>query len=324
MQVLKAQVCSVSRNNWKICDLKGSKITNADINNSFVGESLPVVGDFVDYFEDDWGNCFILKVNERKNLLARHTKDADKNIASNIDVIFIVSSLNNDFEIEKMERFCLIATVPNSKIVFLLTKSDLCSNIDKYINPLKNRFPDNKIIVLNSKDINDVNQLFSVWGKNETAIFLGSSGVGKSTLINTLLGAEVATTFDVRESDDKGRHTTTARNMYFLDNGRKIIDTPGIRSIQSAQNQNVQLAFDEIADLETKCKYNNCSHTSEDGCAVKKALECGILSKSEFERFKRIQASKERLTDKGKFELHKQTKFLKTKKIESRNRKKQK
>lgn len=321
MSFKTGQICTVSRKDWKLYDLKTKKVENAQINNGFSGDDLPVVGDFVDYEIDEWGNCFIKSIKKRKNMLKRFTKSVDKNIASNIDVVFIVSSLNKDFELEKMERFCLIASVKNAKIVFVLTKKDLCLDTSIYTKKLEKQFPKIPIVLLNALDIDDVKSLYTYWDKNQTAIFLGSSGVGKSTLINSLMQKEVAKTFDIREVDDKGRHTTTSRDMYFLADGRIIIDTPGIRSIQGSNEKDVEDIFDKISNYSLQCKYSNCCHKSEDGCAVLQAIKDGVISKEEFLEYENLQKSKQKQTQKGILEEKRQSNLIRKKRIESKHKK---
>ncbi|MBQ8762368.1 MAG: ribosome small subunit-dependent GTPase A [Clostridia bacterium] len=321
IEVKQAYVASVSRTDWKLIDKKTNLVFNATLNNSYQSEDLPIVGDRVDYITDEWGNNFILKINDRKNIIKRFSKNNDKPLVANVDVVFVVSSFNKDFELEKMERLALLGLAGKAKVAFILTKKDKCKNTEKYISELRQTFPEEKIYSVNSKDKLNASEIFESWETGQTAVFLGSSGVGKSSLVNSLCDKEILKTAEVRESDDRGRHTTTARYLIPIKGNRWVIDTPGIRSIQSASDTNPVDVFEEIKELEKQCKYRDCGHTKEDGCAVLNALNMGTLQKDIYERFIKLKSGLNAGSKQSKMEERKQSKLLKTKRIQSKNKK---
>ena len=322
MEVIqKGCVTSVTRTCWKIIDKNSLCVFDAILNNSYKCEDLPLVGDNVEYITDQWGNNFIINLLPRKNIIKRYSKNINKPLVANVDIVFVVSSLNKDFELEKLERLALLGVSGNAKVGFILTKVDKCPNIDTYIKELKERFKTEPIFAINSKNKASAVEIFKFWKEGETAVFMGSSGVGKSTLVNTLLDKEILKTAEVRDVDDRGKHTTTARYLIAIEGGRWVIDTPGIRSIQSTTEADPVDIFDEIRELEKQCKYKDCSHTKEDNCAVLNALENGNLDKIIYERFIKLKQGLNVGTKQAKTLEKKQSKLLKSKRIQSKNKK---
>lgn len=210
--------------------------------------------------------------------------------------MFIVTSLNNDFNIARLERLMLLGNKANSKIAFILTKSDLCSIKDRenYRKIIEERF-NYPVFIISSYNKEGIDDLKSVWKENETAVFIGSSGVGKSTLINTLLDNSEIKTNDIRHKDDKGKHTTTSRNLYILKDSRIVIDEPGIRSVASNDmSSDLNVVFSKIIELSKECKYTTCTHENIKVCRILQAIENGEISQEEFNRYKKLQSKEYR------------------------------
>lgn len=292
------RVISVNKNNWNI--LLNNESVIATIRKKKNRDELPVVGDYVIINKDPYDNYTIEKIVNRKNTLKKlsvdRTTEKYKNgkeqiLASNVDIVFIVTSLNNDFNIARLERLVLLGNKANSKIAFILTKSDLCSIIDreKYKKIIEDRF-NYPVFIISSYNKEGIDDLKSVWKENETAVFIGSSGVGKSTLINTLLDNNEIRTNDIRHKDDKGKHTTTSRNLYVLKDSRIVIDEPGIRSVVSNDmNSDLNVVFSKIIELSKECKYTTCTHENIKVCRILQAIENGEISQEEFNRYKKLQ-----------------------------------
>lgn len=292
------RVISVNKNNWNI--LLNNESVIATIRKKKNHDELPVVGDYVIINKDKYDNYTIEKIVNRKNTLKKlsidRTTEKYKNgkeqiLASNVDIVFIVTSLNNDFNIARLERLVLLGNKANSKIAFILTKSDLCSLKDRenYKKIIEDRF-NYPVFIISSYNKEGIDDLKSVWKENETAVFIGSSGVGKSTLINTLLDNDEIKTNDIRHKDDKGKHTTTSRNLYVLKDSRIVIDEPGIRSVVSNDmNSDLNVVFSKIIELSKECKYTTCTHENIKVCRILQAIENGEISKEEFNRYKKLQ-----------------------------------
>jgi ribosome biogenesis GTPase len=199
-------------------------------------------------------------------------------IASNVDTVFIVSSMNQDFNLNRIERYLALASEAGVEPVIVLTKLDLCQDPEKYQVKLNGLNPFLESVTVNCLDP-DIIQQFDIWCfEGNTVALLGSSGVGKSTLINTLLGLNVQHTNPIREDDDKGRHTTTSRSIHLLPSGGLLLDTPGMRELQLADcAKGVEETFSEITNLANQCKFKDCQHNSEPGCAVRAAIAAGEL-----------------------------------------------
>ena len=292
------RVISVNKNNWNV--LFNNENVIATIRKKKNHDELPVVGDYVILNRDKYGNYTIEKIVNRKNTLKKlsvdRTTEKYKNgkeqiLASNVDIVFIVTSLNNDFNIARLERLVLLGNKANSKIAFILTKSDLCSIKDRenYRKIIEDRF-NYPIFIISSYNKEGIDDLKSVWKENETAVFIGSSGVGKSTLINTLLDNNEIRTNDIRHKDDKGKHTTTSRNLYVLKDSRIVIDEPGIRSVVSNDmSSDLNVVFSKIIELSKECKYTTCTHENIKVCRILQAIESGEISEEEFNRYKKLQ-----------------------------------
>ena len=292
------RVISVNKNNWII--LLNNESVIATIRKKKNHDELPVVGDYVIINKDEYDNYTIEKIVNRKNTIKKlsvdrttekYKKGKEQILASNVDIVFIVTSLNNDFNIARLERLVLLGNKANSKIAFILTKSDLCSLKDRenYKKIIEDRF-NYPVFIISSYNKEGIDDLKSVWKENETAVFIGSSGVGKSTLINTLLDNNEIKTNDIRHKDDKGKHTTTSRNLYVLKDSRIVIDEPGIRSVASNDmNSDLNVVFSKIIELSKECKYTTCTHENIKVCRILQAIENGEISKEEFNRYKKLQ-----------------------------------
>lgn len=297
------RVISVNKNNWNV--LFNNENVTATIRKKKNRDELPVVGDYVIINKDEYDNYTIEEIVNRKNTLKKLSIDRatekykngkEQILASNVDIVFIVTSLNNDFNIARLERLVLLGNKANSKIAFILTKSDLCSIKDRenYRKIIEDRF-NYPVFIISSYNKEGIDDLKSVWKENETAVFIGSSGVGKSTLINTLLDNSEIKTNDIRHKDDKGKHTTTSRNLYILKDSRIVIDEPGIRSVASNDmNSDLNVVFSKIIELSKECKYTTCTHENIKVCRILQAIENGEISQEEFNRYKKLQSKEYR------------------------------
>lgn len=218
---------------------------------------------------------------ERLSLFSRRAageKVAEQLIAANVDTLFVVSSLNRDFNLNRIERYLALANEAGVEAVVVLTKADLVDDPADYVDRLRAVDPLLMVEAVNALEAASAAALAPWLGEGRTVAFLGSSGVGKSTLINTLLGGGVQATGAIREDDDKGRHTTTARSLHPLPGGALLLDTPGMRELQLADCESgVEETFHEIVELAEGCRFADCSHQGEPGCAVHAAIEAGQL-----------------------------------------------
>jgi len=233
----------------------------------------------------------------RKSLLKRLAPGKGRKaqlIAANIDTLFIVSSCNQDFSIARIERYLALAHEAGVHPVVVLTKIDQAETPDEYIRQTRDLGNDLVVIGVNAKSDDAAAQLMPWCSKGQTTAFLGSSGVGKSTLVNALTGTDKAQTQSVREDDDKGRHTTTSRELHLLSTGGLLLDTPGMRELQLTDVQaGVEEVFADIAALALTCKFRDCKHETEPGCAIRSALETGEIDNARLQRWKKLSAEDE-------------------------------
>jgi ribosome biogenesis GTPase / thiamine phosphate phosphatase len=207
-----------------------------------------------------------------------------------MDTIFIMMSLNNNFNLRRIERYMIQAQKSRAKTVLVLSKSDLAFDINTRISDVKSVSGNAEVLAVSTYTGFGIDKITGYLESGKTIALFGSSGVGKSTLINFLIGNDLLKTNDIRYSDDEGRHTTTWRELIMLPNGAMILDTPGLREVGiSAGTEDVKAAFEDIYELILKCKFQDCSHTNEPGCAVAKALENGELDKKHYNSYLKLK-----------------------------------
>lgn len=292
----------------------------------------PTTGDFVLIEWNNMGDSMIYETLRRESSFSRTASSSDRNrelhnqheqlVAANFDYVFIIQSLNNNFNINRIERYLSLAWESGGIPVIVLTKSDLVSNPKEYVNKIQDiAFGVDVYAVscITKEGIENINKYFA---KGKTIVFLGSSGVGKSTLVNTLYGREVMKTSEVRENDSRGRHTTTSRNLIMLPNGAMIIDTPGMRELGMWNaEEGISKTFSDIEQYIGTCKYSNCTHTNEPGCKILEAIENGEISKERFEQYLKLQKESQYNTDSEKYLKDKKEKFKEIAKINKNNKK---
>jgi len=247
-------------------------------------EHVPKVGDWVAVRMQQADHAVVEGIVPRRSEIARKVagnRTVKQIIAANVDVAFVVISLDKDFSIERLKRFLYQLSVHAIAPVIVLNKADKTDDLESYMLQLTSlELP---VIASVAKEGVGVQEIVRHIGQGKTAILLGSSGVGKSTLTNQLLGRETQATQEVRESDDTGKHTTVHRALFILPNGGLLIDTPGIRELQLwGTEEELDENFDDVALLISQCKYPNCSHTTEEGCAIRPALASGQLDKTHY------------------------------------------
>jgi ribosome biogenesis GTPase len=312
-----ARVISQQKNNYLIHFEDG--IANAKLAGKFlytanVKKDFPTVGDWVAVkLSENNTQAIIHAVLPRKTAFARKQpisggrkikngiivggSTEEQIIASNVDTVFIVSGLDGNFNLQRIERYITLAYNSGAVPVIILNKMDCCKSVNEYISTVHDIAPDlaiHPVSVL--KNINmDIFSQYLQPGK--TVVFLGSSGVGKSTITNYLIGEEKQKTNTVSEFNKKGRHTTTSSQLIFHSSGSMIIDTPGLRELQLwGENSGIEQNFDDIISIINQCKYRDCKHGSEPGCAIRAALEEGRISYERFDSYIKQSLELERLS----------------------------
>lgn len=254
-------------------------------------KDLPAVGDFVllDRDESSGGNAIIHGILERKSSFIRKaagTSQQAQVIAANIDTIFICMALNRDFNLRRLERYLAIAWDSGACPVVVLTKADLCTDIEMTIAEVSSVAIGAEILVTSGLTCDGSKSIKKYIYPGQTVAFIGSSGVGKSTLINLLLGEEKILTARTRR-DDRGRHTTTNRELFCIPGGGAVIDTPGMREI-GLENADLERAFADIEELAASCHFSDCTHEKEPNCAVRRAIDEGKIDLERLMNYKKL------------------------------------
>lgn len=294
-----ARVVSENRTNWQVASEIGDFLAII-LKNFSLKNPLPKIGDWV-VFEKIQGDQKVLI----KEILPRFSKISRKDprpgemlveqvIACNVDKAFIVQSLDNDFSLNRLERYRIAAEENKIFPVAIFNKLDLAGDRKKFFEEIEKRFGEENIFFVSAKTGEGLNDLKKFLLPGETAVFLGSSGVGKSSLINNFLDKSLIETHEVREKDSKGRHTTTRRDLFLLSTGGLVIDTPGMREFSGLiSEESLAIEFADIQGLIAKCRYPDCDHRNSKGCAILPALESGQLSQKHFESFLKLRKEAE-------------------------------
>lgn len=285
-----ARVSSVHRSGLAVISEQG--MANVTVPPRLIeARELPItVGDWV-LVEHDAPR--VQRVISPYSLVKRQAAGTDhrlQTIAANLDTLFVVTSCNDDFNPSRLERYLAVAFEAQVEPVIVITKADQCDSAEPFIEAAKGLGTTAAVIAVNATEATAATALQPWLQPGQTVAFVGSSGVGKSTLVNTLTGKSQQTTSGIREDDSKGRHTTTSREMFALDGGAWVIDTPGMRELKvGAVESGLRMVFDDIETLARQCRFRDCRHESEAGCAVLAAIASGELDARRLASYHKLQ-----------------------------------
>ncbi len=288
-----ARVITQHKGVYKVKTIEGeylAKVTGKQIFEASSKEDFPTVGDWVAINKLDDEKAVIQFILPRKTVVKKKSskKDEIQMIAANIDVAFVIESVDRDFNLNRFERYFSITSDGHIQPAIILNKIDLISQeeLDLKLDQIKERFSNIDVISTSTLSKKGLDELRNYVQKGKTYCFFGSSGVGKSSLINSLLGQEEIKTKEIASWSGRGKHTTTAREMYFLENGAIVIDNPGMREVGMADtNAGIENFFDEISVLARNCKYVDCTHIHEPDCAVLAAVKDGKLDPEKYSNY---------------------------------------
>jgi len=264
-------------------------------------EEFPAVGDWVAVQRRGTGEsrCDIHALLPRRTKLSRRaagTEEIEQVLAANIDTVFVVAGLDSNFNPQRIQRMLVAAKDSGAEPVIVLNKADVCDDAEELLREVETLAPGIAVHLTSAVSRKGVRTMATTYaGPGRTLVFLGSSGVGKSSLINRLARDAELPTAEVREKDSKGRHTTTRRELVFMPNGAMVIDTPGLRELQLWDaSAGVEDVFADISALALRCRFTNCTHGSEPGCAVRAAIAAGELDEARFVAYRKFRAEQSR------------------------------
>ncbi|MCA9357503.1 ribosome small subunit-dependent GTPase A [Candidatus Nomurabacteria bacterium] len=304
--LLKGRVTEAHRTNFTVTMAEGNEVT-ATVRGVFhADKDFPKVGDYVllTLLEDE--KAVIEEILPRQSVIKRRAADSDEEqiIATNVDLIFVVMGLDSDFNISRLERYLLLAKQSDIKVVVLLNKSDVVDDTESCLQEVKQVTGEVSVHLVSAKEGAGMPTVADYFTPDTTAVLLGSSGAGKSTITNWLLQSERQAVNELRETDGRGRHTTTSRQLFAIPHGGYLIDTPGMRElgVLDSDTEDELAVFERIESFMSECQFSNCDHTKSQGCAVLAALKDGLLTERELQNYHKIlqerafQESKESTT----------------------------
>lgn len=295
---LLARVSAVHRDRYTLQDAKqtySAEITGNLRYSVHDSSELPAVGDWVKAIPSGENSAVILEVLERSSLLKRKAVNKfgeSQSIAANLDQAFIVQAVGQDFNLNRLERYLAICNAAPISAILIISKVDLISKaeLQSYIDKVKARHPDLEVLGFSNFDPASIAQIAQKMQAQKSYCILGSSGVGKSTLINALRADDQIKTQSISSSNQKGRHTTTHRELFILANGAIVIDTPGMREIGITDDTSaLEATFESIQEIAQNCKFGDCQHEGEKGCAIQAALDSGELSEELYASYLKLK-----------------------------------
>lgn len=256
---------------------------------------LPSVGDWVALRPPSAdGRAYVLAVVPRRSAFRRRAageEDVEQVLATNVDTVFLVSGLDHDFNPRRIERYVVLAWESGARPVVVLNKADLREDVEECRAAIEALAPGVTVLAISTREPESLSVVEPYLRPGRTVALLGSSGVGKSSLLNRLLGEDVQATRAVRETDQRGRHTTTSRHLFVLPSGALVIDTPGMRELQMWDaDAGLAATFDDVESLAAACRFRDCTHEREPGCAVVEAVASGALPADRLESFRKLKA----------------------------------
>ena len=310
-QGIPARITAVHRERYELVCEYGETYGRLKTKEYFGGfEDFPTTGDFVMINYNPGGDSQIIRTLPRRTFFSRRDPapgGGEQAVAANFDYVFIMQSLNQDFNEKRLERYLTLAWQSGATPVIVLTKADLLDEYGSYIRIVESLAADVSVYAVSSKTRAGLAALADYMTSGKTIVFLGSSGVGKSSLVNALAGDEIMAVNGIREDDSKGRHTTTHRQLIMLKNGAMLIDTPGMRELGMWDVRNgLDEAFADVKQYLGKCKFSDCRHQTEPGCAIKEAIANGGLSRERWESYIVLKTEAEYSDDKAAFLRQKQ------------------
>lgn len=312
--LIPARITAVHRGRYElVCD-KGTAFGQLKAGAYYdTGEDVPTVGDFVLIHHNPYGDSLVLKNLPRKSCFYRKEPGPvprKQMVAANFDYVFIMSSLNRDFNINRISRYLTMSWQSGGIPVIILTKADLCDNAGEYIQAVEQIAAGAPVVAVSSVTKQGLDRLEEYLAPEKTVVFLGMSGIGKSSLLNALAGEDLMAVKEIREDDARGRHTTTHRQLVMLPCGAMVIDTPGMRELGLWNaDEGISTAFLNVEDLFHSCRFTDCGHTSEPGCAVLAALEDGSLTHRQWEQYQAQKREAAYAEDKSGYVRERSNKF---------------
>ena len=302
-----ARVTAVHRERYEIISAHGHGFARLKKSAYFgeIPQPFPTTGDFVLLEHNPQGDSPILRTLERKTFFSRRDPTpgrGEQAVAANFDSVFLLASLNHDFNAARLERYLTLAWQSGGLPVIVLTKTDLCEDCSAQIRAAQRLSAAVEVVAVSAKTGDGLAQLAPYLGAGQSVVLLGSSGVGKSSLVNALAGEEVMAVNDIREDDSKGRHTTTHRQLLRLPDGTLVIDTPGMRELGMWDvGEGISRAFADVDEFLGLCRFSDCRHESEPGCAVKAAIEAGQLPLERWQRCQKLHGEARYTEDKANY-----------------------